>query len=62
MLTRVRRKLFVREPKFAGFLEPNALALNQARLNHLATLDLPIDGKSVLEVGAGIGLLTGFFL
>lgn len=62
MLTRVHRKLFVREPRFAGFLEPNALAINQARLSHLASLNLPIENKSVLEVGAGIGLLTGFFL
>lgn len=30
-------------------------------MNHLASLHLPIEGKSVLEVGAGIGLLTGFF-
>jgi SAM-dependent methyltransferase len=61
MIARVHRKLFVREPRFAGFLEPNALAINEARLRHLASLDLPIAGKSVLEVGAGIGLLTGFF-
>src|SRR5260370_42398664 len=30
-------------------------------MNHLARLHPPIEGKSVLEVGAGIGLLTGFF-
>lgn len=44
-----------------AFLEPNALAINEARLNHLASLNLAIENKSVLEVGAGIGLLTGFF-
>ena len=32
------------------------------RLEHLATLDLPIASKSVLEIGAGIGDLTSFFL
>ncbi len=61
MLTRVHRKLFVREPRFASFLSPDALSINEARLKHLATLNLPIENKSVLEVGAGIGLLTGFF-
>jgi SAM-dependent methyltransferase len=61
MLTRVHRKLFVREPRFASFLAPDALAINEARLKHLATLNLPIENKSVLEVGGGIGLLTGFF-
>jgi 2-polyprenyl-3-methyl-5-hydroxy-6-metoxy-1,4-benzoquinol methylase len=39
-----------------------ALELNEARFAHLASLDLPIDGRSVLEVGAGVGRLTGFFL
>lgn len=44
------------------FLEPNAVAINTARLDHLAHLDLDIDGREVLEVGAGIGLHTPFFL
>jgi SAM-dependent methyltransferase len=39
-----------------------ALELNEARLTHLASLDLPIDGRRILEVGAGVGRLTGFFL
>lgn len=39
-----------------------ALELNEARLAHLALLDLPIDGRRVLEVGAGVGHLTGFFV
>ena len=43
------------------FLEPNALAINRARLEHLASLDLDIQNRSVLEVGAGIGLHTPFF-
>jgi hypothetical protein len=35
---------------------------NKARQEHLASLGLPIDGKTVLEVGAGIGDHTKFFL
>ncbi|MDE2481014.1 MAG: methyltransferase domain-containing protein [bacterium] len=31
-------------------------------VEHLARLDLPIAGRSVLEVGAGIGNFTSFFL
>ncbi|MFN0011210.1 MAG: FkbM family methyltransferase [Phycisphaerales bacterium] len=38
------------------------LRLNQRRLDHLASLDLPLDGRRVLEVGAGVGDLTGFWL
>lgn len=44
------------------FLSDDAIAINRDRQAHLASLDLPIDGKSVLEVGAGIGLHTKFFL
>jgi SAM-dependent methyltransferase len=39
-----------------------ARALNDARLTHLSSLDLPLTGRSVLEVGAGVGRLTRFFL
>lgn len=47
--------------KFTVFTaEPDSL-INQARMNHLASLNLNIKGKSVLEVGAGIGLLTYYF-
>jgi len=35
---------------------------NQRRLEHLASLGLPVCGRSVLEVGAGIGDHTHFFL
>lgn len=35
---------------------------NQRRLEHLASLGLDIAGKTVLEVGAGIGDHTSFFL
>jgi len=35
---------------------------NQRRQEHLASLRLPIIGKSVIEVGAGIGDHTSFFL
>ena len=35
---------------------------NARRLEHLATLGLPIAGRDVLELGAGIGDHTGFFL
>ncbi len=39
-----------------------ALEINHARLVHLASLDLPIDGRTVLEVGAGVGRLTAFLV
>jgi SAM-dependent methyltransferase len=35
---------------------------NQRRLEHLATLGLPLASRSVIEVGAGIGDHTEFFL
>lgn len=38
------------------------LRSNARRLEHLALLDLPVRSRSVLEVGAGIGDLTPFFL
>jgi SAM-dependent methyltransferase len=61
MLKKLNREIFIRTHRFWGFMEPNALAINTARMDHLARLGLPLEGKSVLEVGAGIGLLTGFF-
>ena len=50
------------EDPFSVFLAPNAHAINHARQSHLASLGLDLRGKSVLEVGAGIGLHTPFFL
>jgi FkbM family methyltransferase len=38
------------------------LRMNARRLEHLATLMLPVGSRSVLEVGAGIGDLSSFFL
>ena len=43
------------------FDQPHAKDINETRLNHLASLGLKIENSTVLEVGAGIGLLTGFF-
>jgi SAM-dependent methyltransferase len=39
-----------------------AQRINRARLDHLASLGLPLVGRSVLEVGAGVGHLTTFFV
>jgi len=46
----------------AEFQAPHYQRHNQRRLEHLASLDLDLFGKSVLEVGAGIGDHTSFFL
>lgn len=43
------------------FDSPSATQINKARLDHLESLGLPLPGKTVLEVGAGIGKLTSFF-
>jgi SAM-dependent methyltransferase len=45
-----------------SFDTSEALKINEARLEHLASLDLPLGGRNVLEVGAGVGHLTRFFL
>jgi SAM-dependent methyltransferase len=50
------------EDPFFVFHTPDAVAINRARQDHLGSLALDLDGKSVLEVGAGIGLHTPFFL
>jgi SAM-dependent methyltransferase len=36
--------------------------MNMRRLEHLAALMLPLEGRTVLELGAGVGDLTSFFL
>ena len=51
-----RRQLFGEACAFLTYAQ-----IIKARLDHLASLNLDISEKSVLEVGAGIGLLTGFF-
>jgi SAM-dependent methyltransferase len=38
-----------------------AADLNRARMDFLATLDLPLDGQRVLDVGCGVGHLTPFY-
>lgn len=45
---------------FACFFTEKALKINDARLEHLASLNLPLKGKRVLEIGAGVGLHTSF--
>ena len=43
------------------FDTPAALAINAARMNHLGSLGLPIEGRRVLDVGCGVGHLAQFF-
>jgi SAM-dependent methyltransferase len=49
------------EPR-AEFQSWHYMRHNQRRQEHLASLELPIAGRSVLEIGAGIGDHTSFFL
>ena len=44
------------------FQFPYYWRLNQRRLEHLASLGLPFEDRTVLEVGAGVGDLTHFWL
>ena len=61
-LSNIRQRVAVRLNPFHAFLHPEAKAINAARLDHLASLGLPLHDRRVLEVGAGIGLLTEFFI
>jgi len=46
---------------FSVFESADAQSINKARLCHLANLNLDIRGKTVLDVGCGVGHLGGFF-
>ena len=45
-----------------GFDTEDAKAINQARLDHLASLQLPLTGRRVLDVGSGPAHLAQFFV
>ena len=47
---------------FHDFHSNHYLRINQRRLEHLVSLGLPLAGRTVLELGAGIGDLSTFFL
>lgn len=49
-------------PQEGTFHSNDYLRLNSRRLEHLASLGLPLSGQSVLEVGAGIGDHSHFYL
>ncbi len=46
----------------ADFHSRHYVRLNHRRLEHLASLGLDVSGRTVLELGAGIGDLSTFFL
>jgi SAM-dependent methyltransferase len=50
------------DPGLPLFDQPFYRAITQARLSHMATLDLPLEGRSVIDVGCGIGRLSEFFV
>jgi SAM-dependent methyltransferase len=56
-----KRRLGFSNPR-GEFWHPYYLRHNQRRQEHLASLGLEIAGKTVLEVGAGIGDHTSFFV
>jgi predicted O-methyltransferase YrrM len=49
------------DKEFEIFDVPEALNINRARQDHLASLGLDLAHKTVLEVGSGVGKHTGFF-
>ena len=55
------KQLFRPDPS-RSFHSNHYLRHTARRLEHLASLGIPIEGKTVLELGAGIGDHTSFFL
>lgn len=47
---------------FEVFDSADALVLNQARMYHLESLNLTIKGKSVLDVGCGVGYFSNWWV
>ena len=47
---------------FGLFRLPTYTEINARRLEHLATLGIDFSGRSILELGAGVGDLTGYFV
>ncbi len=45
----------------SAFEDQQAKSMNQARLENLENLGLPLNGKRVLDVGCGVGHLAAFF-
>jgi len=46
---------------FEVFDTSEALTINRARLKHLASLNLDLDSRKVIDVGSGVGHLAQFF-
>src|SRR5512136_823862 len=62
-LIRKKKRENVSSPRkeFAVFDDKEAVEINRARLDHLASLGLDLANTSVLEVGSGVGKHTAFF-
>ncbi len=58
----IKKVLGMKPAPVADFHDPDYQRYTKRRLEHLASLGLNISGASVLELGAGIGDLTDFFL
>src|SRR5215471_10142220 len=58
----VKKVLRIKPSARDAFLYFDYIRHDQRRLEHLTSLNLPVAGTSVLEVGAGIGGHTSFFL
>jgi SAM-dependent methyltransferase len=66
LISRLRSSSDVRLPNPSAAIEvfdaPNSLKENATRIAHLRSLNLQLRGKSVLEIGCGIGHLSQFFI
>ena len=61
MLSRRKKSTPASDPSLPLFDQPFYKAITEARLSHLASLQLPVEGRSVIDVGCGIGRLSEFF-